>query len=178
MQYNIDEIKVIRKRVGITQFELANASGVSQSLIAKIEAGKLDPSFSKAQKIFDALNELSKKDELKAKQIMNKKLIFVGPESRVKEVISLMRKHQISQLPVIKEQKAVGMISETILLDAVANKKIDKVNDIMSECPPIISKGTSLEIITGLLKFYPLVLVSEKGRFIGVITKSDIIRVI
>ncbi|MBS3124223.1 helix-turn-helix domain-containing protein [Candidatus Woesearchaeota archaeon] len=38
---NITEIGLLRKRFGLTQKELAANSGVSQSLIAKIESGSV-----------------------------------------------------------------------------------------------------------------------------------------
>ena len=40
------QLKKIRVQLGITQSELAKAAGVSQSLIAKLESGLVDPSFS------------------------------------------------------------------------------------------------------------------------------------
>jgi Predicted transcriptional regulator with C-terminal CBS domains len=42
---NPRELERIRKQVGMTQKELAKLSRVSQSLIAKIERGDVDPSF-------------------------------------------------------------------------------------------------------------------------------------
>ncbi len=51
----LSEIKHLRKKFGLTQSQLAKLSGVSQSLIAKIEADRIDPTFSKAQKIFEAI---------------------------------------------------------------------------------------------------------------------------
>ena len=55
MVIEIREIKEIRKKLGLTQGQLANMANVSQSLIAKIEAGRLDPTYSNATKIFEAL---------------------------------------------------------------------------------------------------------------------------
>ena len=178
MQYEISEIKSIRKQLGITQAELAKQAGVSQSLITKIEAGLLDPSYSNVKKIFEVLNNLSKSKELKAKDIMNKKLIFISPDTKIKEIIKEMRKHGISQMPVIKEHNCVGLISETILLDAFSRKDVKKASDIMADSPPVIAKDTSIDIISNLLKFYPIVLVAEKGKLEGVITKADILKAI
>ncbi len=175
MSYELSEIKAIRKKIGITQSELAKQANISQSLIAKIEAGSLDPTYSKVKQIFDVLNTLSKSKELKAKEIMNKKLIYVRPETKIKDVIKDMRRHGISQMPVIKNHNCIGLVSETILLDAIT-KDVDKVEDIMGDSPPIIAKDTSIEIISNLLKFYPIVVVSEKGQIQGVITKSDILK--
>ena len=74
MPYELEEIKEIRKKFGLTQSELAKRAGVSQSLIAKIEANMLDPGYSKTKQIFDALENLTQKEELTAQQIMQKKM--------------------------------------------------------------------------------------------------------
>lgn len=54
---SLDEIAKRRKLLGLTQKQLAKIAGVSQSFIAKIESGKIDPSYSKAKAIFDTLEK-------------------------------------------------------------------------------------------------------------------------
>jgi predicted transcriptional regulator len=178
MQYEISEIKAIRKQVGLTQSELAKQAGVSQSLIAKIESGILDPAYSNVKKIFEVLTNLSHSKELKAKDIMNRKLIEINPETTIKDVIKEMRKHGISQMPVIKDERCVGLVSESLLLDAFTKKNVSFVKDIMGEAPPIVAKDAAIDIVSNLLRFYPIVLVAEKGKILGVITKADILRAI
>jgi predicted transcriptional regulator len=178
MTYEISEIKSIRKKLGISQIELAKQASVSQSLIAKIESGLLDPTYSKAKKIFEVLDELSKHKELKAKDLMNKKLIFIEPETDIKDIIKEMRKHSISQMPVVKNDQCIGLISETILLDAFTKKNVKIASDIMGDIPPIIAKNTSINLISNLLRFYPIVIISEKGKLLGVITKADVLKAI
>lgn len=102
---NLQEIKRMRKNLGINQKDLAAQAGVSQSLIAKIESGKLDPTFTKAKQIFRALEELQEKEEIKAKEIMNKKVVFVKANDKVKEIIAIMKRKGISQVPVLKNEK-------------------------------------------------------------------------
>ena len=41
MPFEITEIKLIRKKLGITQADLSKQAGVSQSLIAKIESERI-----------------------------------------------------------------------------------------------------------------------------------------
>ena len=175
MTYELEEVKKIRKKIGLTQSELANRANVSQSLIAKIESGKIDPTYTKAQKIFTALSEFEKKEEIKAEQLMNTKIIEVDPNESIKDTIAKMKKAQISQLPVIDNHKLLGLVSESIILDALLNSKATKVKEIMQEAPPIVSKGTSIQLISNLLRYYPMVVVSEEGRLIGLITKADLL---
>ena len=175
MTYELEEIKKIRKKLGMTQTELANRAGVSQSLIAKIESGRIDPTYTKTKKIFAALSELEKKEEIKAEQIMTGRIISISPNEPIKEAISKMKKFQISQLPVIEGNKLIGLVSESTILDALLNPKSTRVRDIMQESPPIVSKTTSIQVVSNLLKHYPMVLVSEEGKLIGLITKSDLL---
>lgn len=176
MPYEISEIKKIRKKLGLTQFDLAKTSGVSQSLIAKIEAGRLDPSYSNIKKIFSALDGLSLKEEKQAKDIMNKKIITVKSNDAVLSVIKLMKKHGISQLPVEDKGKIVGIVTEKSLIDKLGPdiSKL-KVKDVMDESPPIIGLETRLEVISNLLKHFSIVLVAEKGNYKGLISKTDLL---
>ncbi len=43
MLFNIEHLKKIRKQLNLTQHQFAKESGVSQSMVAKIESNKLDP---------------------------------------------------------------------------------------------------------------------------------------
>src|SRR3989338_4765884 len=175
MPYELEEIKEIRKKFGLTQSQLANRAGVSQSLIAKVEAGRLDPTFTKAKKIFEAIDSLGKKQEVKAEEAMTKNLISVKPDDDIREAIKKMKKANISQMPVIDEHKSIGIVSEAIILEAIMNNKGKKIKDIMEDSPPIVSKNTTINAVSNLLRFYPIVLVSEGGELKGIITKSDLL---
>ncbi len=54
----IEEIANKRRLLGLKQAQLAKAAGVSQSLIAKLESGKIDSSYMKVKTIFDTLERL------------------------------------------------------------------------------------------------------------------------
>jgi predicted transcriptional regulator len=174
MNHTLSDIKRLRRNLGITQTELANAASVSQSMIAKIESGILDPGFSKAQKIFDTLDVISSKNTKKASDIMISKVISVTPSTSVSSIIKILNKYSVSQVPVISKGVVVGIVTESGLLKALTdNRKI--VDDIMDETPPTVSRDTSLKIIIEILKSYPVVLVMEKGLLKGIITKSDLL---
>lgn len=175
--YELSDLKKIRKKIGITQQELAKKANVSQSLIAKIESNKIDPRYSYAKKIFETLTLLNKENELTAKDIMHKKIYSIKAISSLKEAIDKMKRHNISQMPVIKNKKVVGFISETSILEAITKGNISsKVSDIMDSTPPIVPLNTSQGMIINLLQHFPLILVEEKGEPIGIITKADLMK--
>jgi len=172
----LEDIGKLRKNLSLTQKELARRAGVSQSLIAKIEAGKLDPTFSKAKRIINTLNSLGN-DRVRSVDILNKNIISVMPDDYIKKTILKMKKYNISQMPVVDDKKVIGLVSEAIILEAlIQEKKPDTVvKDIMKDAPPIITKDASLNLITSLLQEYPIIIISEKGKLKGHITKSDIL---
>jgi predicted transcriptional regulator len=175
MLTDIHEIRKMRQSAGITQKELAKRAGVSQSLIAKIEAGDIDPAFSKAQKIIAALNSVNTR--IKASALMNHTLIVAHPGDSLKKAIDTMRRHSISQMPVTDDRKVIGLVSEATILDALIDDKQKEtpVKSIMADAPPMITPEASIDVVTQLLKEYPIVLVSEKGRLLGHITKADVL---
>jgi len=107
---------------------------------------------------------------------MTSKIISISPSASIKEAINKMKKSQISQLPVIDDShKTIGLVSESTILDALLNSKGAIVKDVMQESPPIVAKTTSIQVVSSLLKHYPIVLVSEEGKLTGLITKSDLL---
>ncbi|MBI2151474.1 CBS domain-containing protein [Candidatus Woesearchaeota archaeon] len=176
---SIEEIGRLRKRLGLTQKELAANSGVSQSLIAKIESGSVEPTYSKAQNIFEALENLRAKEEIKAEQIMKTKVISVTLKEIVKEVIKIMKTKSISQMPVMDKEKVCGVITESAILMNLREHP-EKMNylraeEVMEETPPIVSPKAGQKLLLELLKDYPIVLVAEKGEIKGLISKTDVL---
>lgn len=116
-----------------------------------------------------------KKHEINAGQLMTTKIISVKPSDDIKDAIKKMKTNSISQMPVIEEHKSIGIISEAIVLEAMLNQKGKKVADIMGDAPPIVPKNTPGATVSQLLKVIPMVLVSEEGKLVGVVTKSDLL---
>ena len=93
MLHELTGIKQMRQNLDLTQQELAKLSGVSQSLIAKIERGKIEPSYSIAKRIFATLDErISKKQKkIVAKNICSKELVFTKSNDSIAKAINLMK---------------------------------------------------------------------------------------
>ncbi|MFH0978789.1 MAG: CBS domain-containing protein [Candidatus Woesearchaeota archaeon] len=172
---DLKEIKFLRRRLNLTQQELANRSGVSQSLIAKIESGRVDPTYTNAVRIFNALEKAREGLDLDIRRIMQRKLLSVPPDARISRAVEMMKRHEVSQLPVVDNEQVVGLVSEANILDSLMDGKGKNVSDIMQEPPPVVSQTVSVLVVSQLLRHYPLVLVAEKGKIKGVITKSDLL---
>ncbi|MFC2136385.1 CBS domain-containing protein, partial [Bacteroidota bacterium] len=118
------------------------------------------------------------KESLKARDFIHKGVISCAEEDFVKDIIQTMKKHEISQLPVMKDSMVIGVVSETRIIEfflKTGDKEL-KVKEVMGDVPPIVSLNTEESVISNLLKFFSLVLVQDKGKFKGLITRSDILR--
>jgi predicted transcriptional regulator len=173
MIQNVDEISRMRKQLGLTQKELADASGVSQSMIAKIESGRLDPGFSHVKQIFAALEQTSTKDMVYAKDVMAHPVKYISADNTIMNAVRIMRKQGYSQLPV-RAEGVVGTLTERALLDALL-KRDAKISDIMLDAPPTVSPDTPVQAVIDLLHYFSMVLVVKKGKNVGVITKTDVL---
>jgi len=178
MLFDIFQLKRIRKQLGLTQTELAKASGVSQSLIAKIESRKIDPSYSIVKRIAEAIEKMQSEHEAEAKDIMVRKVVTVGPKERVINIVKLLNKYAISQVPVLNNDNVVGIVYESDILEKSVEKGLSGLvaEDVMSEAPPILSENTKISAISSLLKYSPVVLVAKKGKIIGLISKADVLK--
>jgi predicted transcriptional regulator len=168
-------IKELREKMGISQQELADRVGVTQAHIAKIEAEKVDARLSTINKITAILELNQQKD--KCKNFMSKHIIQISSNDKVSRAIQLMRKYNISQLPVIDSGISKGSIRElTIIKNLDKNIGERKVKEIMEDSFPLIDVNDTLETAKSLLDFHQAVLFTEKGKINGMMTKSDLLK--
>jgi len=179
-----EELRQYRLRVGKTQKELAAKAKVSQSLIARIEKGTIDPRVSTLRKILEALKSEESGERIVAKDIMRSPVIAVSPEDPIKKASKLMEEHNISQMPVVTKGVQVGSISEErVIHELTSGKDIRtlsemKVKDIMGGGFPIVGLGTDLDTLSRLVEFNPCVLTVNRDRIVGIITKSDVLKLV
>ena len=109
-------------------------------------------------------------------------LISVKTEELVSHAIERMRKHEISQLPVMDAEGFVGSLDESQLFRLYFEDKniADKpIKEVMSKPYPIVNKNVPLEKISALIhKNNQAVIVDAGGGNYHMITKHDIISVI
>ena len=176
-----EELKNLRKRFRLTQKELARKAGVSQSLIARIENKSVDPRLSTVRRIFNAITSIQR-ERKKAKDVMHSPVVTIEAMSTIKNAISLMKKYAISQLPVIRENKIIGSIQESTLLEKLVNiKDADRffsssVYNIMEKSFPIVEPEADVNYIVNVLaRENSALLVIENKNIVGIITKIDLL---
>ncbi|MHA2115687.1 MAG: helix-turn-helix domain-containing protein [Candidatus Thorarchaeota archaeon] len=94
-----DDLKDLRLRRGRTQTELAAEIGVSQSYIARLERGSLDPKLSLVKKIVEVLTEKTGKV---CSDIMTSEPLTIDARDVVSTAVTLMQEKSYSQLPVLR----------------------------------------------------------------------------
>ena len=159
-------------------------AGVSQSLIAKLEAGKTDSSYTKVKTIFDVLERLEVKSKIQTEKLVHTDVIGIQKTKPISEVVRLMKDHGYSQIPVFNGKQSVGSVSEkTILRQILAGKDLQQISklpieEIMEDAFPQVSEDAPLALISSLLQTYPAVLVAKKGEILGIVTKADLLRIL
>ncbi|KXG74456.1 CBS domain-containing protein [Thermotalea metallivorans] len=145
---------------------------------------------------------------MKAKEIMNRKVIAVNQEMTVDEVVKILLDHGISGVPVVEEDgRVVGIVSETdliyrekrlhlpsfisilqgiVFLESTKDlerqvKKMAayKVKDVMTKNVITVSEDAALEDVVDIIidkKVNRVPVTDSKGKLLGIITRSDILR--
>jgi predicted transcriptional regulator len=179
---NAGELRAKRELLGVTQAHLARMAGISQSMIARIEAGSVDPRVSTLTKIVAVLNQCER-PRFRAADVMHTPVHVVAPGDPVASAVGMMERHSISQLPVVEGGIPVGCISESAMVQALEEGTAlpgqkGVVREFMEPGFPTVPPESDIRTVAHLLHDHHAVLVVEGGKVAGVITKHDLISLI
>lgn len=107
-------------------------------------------------------------------------VVTIDANATVPAAVSLMREHNISQLPVLEDGKVVGSVQETVLMNRIFEDTTclnQQVRQVMSESLPTISGETKVaSVYQLLLEGRPAVVVLDDANAPrGILTKIDLI---
>lgn len=160
-------------------------AGVSQSLIAKIERGLVQPSYANVKKLVEALEAERNRRQPAATvgQTCTKSIVWIEAGDSVRDAANAMRRHGFSQMPVRRRGILVGSLSDRVLGELLATDTPEtvsrkRVEDIMAEPFPQVPESTPVRVASGLLQYAPAVLVTKAGEPVGILTKADLLKVL
>lgn len=124
-------------------------------------------------------NELSLNDLIYTKA--DKNFYYIRPDEKIREVLRLMKQHDISQLPVLDGTNVVGTVFENNLLNFILANPLENpyktAKEIMSEPMAFVPANTSIKMLN---KYFTEksggILTKDDGEKYHVITKFDLIR--
>lgn len=124
-------------------------------------------------------NELVLSDLVYAKS--DKHFYSINPDEKIREVLRLMKQHDISQLPVMKDNTVVGTIYENNLLNFILASPLENpdkaAKEIMSDPMAFVTQDTSIKLLNKYFteKSGGIITKDDSGQY-HVITKFDLIR--
>lgn len=167
-------LREMRSEAGLSQAQLARLAKVSQAHVAKIEAGKVDPRLSTVNRLMAILR--GKERRKRCRSVMSPDIISVELDTPIGETVRMMREMGISQMPVMQGDVQVGSVDEaTIIKNMDRRLHLLQAKHIMDRPFPVVDARDPVDIVQPLLDFHSAVLVAEKGKLKGIITKVDLL---
>lgn len=128
------------------------------------------------------------------KNWMSRNVFTITPEDSMQDAVYLMREHKVRTLPVVKNDKVVGIVSETDIKRASASdatgldvheilyliSKI-KIKDIMSKNPITVHEDLTVEETAEILmkeRISGVPVLDNEGKILGIITRDDLFNVL
>lgn len=143
--------------------------------------------------------------EKKVKDIMSKEVISLKPDTTVKDAVKSLFQLRISGLPVIENERLVGMFTEKDILQYILPSYIEKIGsfvytegskvikrklmelanlkvaDLMRKEVVTVEENTSIEEVARIMltqKIRRIPVLNEEGKVVGIIAREDIVKVL
>ena len=124
------------------------------------------------------------------KDFMTRKVVYVSPDTTVAHTADMMREQGLRRLPVIENDRLVGVVTERTMAEASPSKvnslsiyemnyllNKTKIRDIMARDVVTVSPYASLEdAVYAMMKNQSKYPVVEAGQVFGVITEKDVFK--
>ena len=130
------------------------------------------------------------KQKVPVSEIMSKHLITISPDQSLYIAEKVFSRHNIRHIPVVENERLVGMVSHTDLL-RISFSGLDESDDsivpviyemysvpeIMTRVPIFVEVTTTIKEVAEILSrqsFHSLP-VLDKGKLVGIVTTTDLI---
>jgi CBS domain-containing protein len=119
---------------------------------------------------------------MEVKEIMTKDVITIDKDENLRHVLKLMKKHEITKIPILEDKKLIGLVTDNIIaykLGSIRKKGIpasrlhaSSVTDKNIDCIP--ANQDIKKILKKVGKPGPtMICVTEGDKLLGIVTKAD-----
>jgi len=115
---------------------------------------------------------------MKVRNWMITDLIVVSPKDTVESAIQIMQQHSIRHLPVVEDNRLVGLVTESSLRPYLSPEKLRlPLREVMIINPITIDPEASIDEAARLIYKYKIggLPVISQGKLVGIITITDIL---
>lgn len=120
--------------------------------------------------------------DLISRKYENGDVVVAGPEDTLDTVFKRMRGADVSQLPIIQDGRLVGILDESDLVHVMNTDEITRkerfakpVGSVMTRDLDTVQVGESLDALIPLFDRDRVAIVLDGERFVGLITRTDLI---
>lgn len=146
---------------------------MSTSQVNRIENNSTNPSYQSVYELWHALETLEDEKSETTEELMNSPITWCKPDETVELVSQKMREHDFSQLPVKDENENIGTITETGIMES--KDPDQEIRELMEEDMLEIKPSSSMKVVEEILKDEPAVLVTRDGKYVGIVTKANLL---
>lgn len=124
---------------------------------------------------------------MKVKELMSTDVVTVGKDERLERVLELMRKHNVSKLPVTEHGRLTAVVTDGNVVDelgALRNRNMSPttlhVSTAMERQFPTAGPDDDVRHLVDLCKKegVGIIPVTSDGMLLGVVTKADLLRLV
>jgi len=123
---------------------------------------------------------LRKPEETQLGLLMTAKPITIGPDADIRDAARLLVSHRIRRLPVVEDNKLIGLLSVADLIHAIAQMKIkDEIKDIYTSTTFALWEDTPLPLVGRVMEISgvdAIPILNSDSVLQGIISERDLIR--
>ncbi|MBN2065975.1 MAG: CBS domain-containing protein [Candidatus Thermoplasmatota archaeon] len=121
---------------------------------------------------------------MKIKDVMTTEIISIDKDVNLRHVLKLMKKHEVTKIPVVEEKKLIGTISDNTIAMKLGSKRKAGVpasrlhaSSVTDKQVEVVTPTTSVKTILQKVgePGPTMLIVMEKDTLVGVVTKADLL---
>ena len=124
---------------------------------------------------------------MKVEDIMTTDIVSVDKDESLKHVLNLMKKHDITKIPVLEDKKLIGIVTDNTIAYKLGSKRKREVTAARLHASSVLEKNiitvTPETKVTQILKSVgepgPTMLpVVKQNQLVGLVTKADLLHLV